>query len=185
MKEIRLHGRGGQGVVVASEILVSAFYKDGKYAHSLPFFGVERRGAPVVAFVRCDTEPIWEKSQVYSPDCIVAMDLRLLKAVDIFAGAKDDSFLVINSEKFNIEHAPPQVSIIGRVNATRIALECLGAPITSTCMLGSFAATTGWVSLNAIIEGVEELLPREIAEANQNAVKRAFQETSMRKRVHA
>jgi 2-oxoisovalerate ferredoxin oxidoreductase gamma subunit len=182
LKEIRLHGRGGQGVVVASEILVSGFLKDGMQAHSIPFFGVERRGAPVTACVRFDSEQIWEKTQVYTPDCIVVMDLRLIKAVDVFAGAKEGCFLIVSSETFRLDLAPLQISTIGKVNARKIAMHHLGAPITSTCMLGSLAATTKWVSLKSILEGIEEVLPHKVAKANQKAVEQAFKETTIRKR---
>jgi len=182
MKEIRFHGRGGQGVVVASEILVGAFLKDGKFAQSFPFFGVERRGAPVSAFLRCDQQPIWEKTQVYSPDCLILTDLRLLKAVDVFAGVKAGAFLVVNSENLEIENVPKQISTVGRVNATRIAMDCLGSPIVSTCILGAFAVATGWVSLDAVLEEVEQMLPGEIAKANQRAVSRAFAETCILRR---
>jgi 2-oxoacid:acceptor oxidoreductase gamma subunit (pyruvate/2-ketoisovalerate family) len=182
LKEIRLHGRGGQGVVVASEILVSGFLKDGVHAHSIPFFGVERRGAPVAACVRFDREQIWGKTQVYTPDCIVVMDVRLLKAVDVFAGAKEGCFLIVSSERFGLDRAPSQISTIGQVDARKIAMKHIGAPITSTCMLGSLAATTRWVSLKSILAGVEEILPDKVAKVNQKAVQQAFEETSIRKR---
>jgi 2-oxoacid:acceptor oxidoreductase gamma subunit (pyruvate/2-ketoisovalerate family) len=182
LKEIRLHGRGGQGVVVASEILVAGFLKDGMHAHSIPFFGVERRGAPVTACVRFDREQIWEKTQVYTPDCIVVMDLRLVKAVDIFAGAKEGCFLIVSSEKFGLDHVPSQISTIGKIDARRIAMHHIGAPITSTCMLGCLAATTKWVSLKSILAGVEEILPHKVAKANQKAVEQAFKQTNIRKR---
>jgi 2-oxoacid:acceptor oxidoreductase gamma subunit (pyruvate/2-ketoisovalerate family) len=183
-KEIRFHGRGGQGVVVASEILVAAFLQDGKFGQSFPFFGVERRGAPVAAFVRCSNHQIWEKTQVYTPDCLVLMDLRLLKAVDVFAGVKDGATLVVNSEILELDNVPKQISAIGKVNATRIAVDCLGTPIVSTCILGAFAAATGWVSLNAVLKGVEQILPKEFAKANQKAVRRAFAETCIQRRGH-
>jgi len=182
LKEIRFHGRGGQGVVVASEIIVGAFYTDGKFAQSFPFFGVERRGAPVSAFLRCDRQPIWEKTQVYQPDCLVLMDLRLLTAVDVFAGVKANAILVVNSENLDLENVPGQISTLGRVNATRIALDCLGTPIVSTCILGAFAAATGWVSLDAVLDAVGKMLPGEMAKANQKAVSRAFAETYIRRR---
>jgi 2-oxoisovalerate/pyruvate ferredoxin oxidoreductase gamma subunit len=182
LKEIRFHGRGGQGVVVASEILVGAFLTDGKFAQSFPFFGVERRGAPVSAFLRCDRQPIWEKTQVYEPDCVVLMELRLLKAVDVFAGVRPNAILVVNSENIELEHVPEHISTIGRVNATRIAMDCLGTPIVSTCILGAFAAVTGWVGVDAVLDSVGKMLPGELGKSNQKAVSRAFAETCIRRR---
>jgi 2-oxoacid:acceptor oxidoreductase gamma subunit (pyruvate/2-ketoisovalerate family) len=119
---------------------------------------------------------------VYEPDGLVLMDLRLLKTVDVFAGVKANAILVVNSEKLELENVPGQISTIGRVNATRIAMECLGTPIVSTCILGAFAAATGWVSLDAVVDAVGKMLPGEMGKANQKAVSRAFSETCVRRR---
>jgi 2-oxoacid:acceptor oxidoreductase gamma subunit (pyruvate/2-ketoisovalerate family) len=99
MKEIRVHGRGGQGVVLASEIFVNALIKEGKYAACFPFFGFERRGAPVFGFIRFDEKPIRQKDQVYTPDCVVVMDSTLFKAVNVYQGIKDQSTLVLNDRR--------------------------------------------------------------------------------------
>lgn len=168
-------------MVLAAEILVGALLREGRQAHSIPSFGAESRGAPVAAFLRFDDRPIRRKMQVYSPDGLVVTDPRLLKAPDIFQGLKEKSVLVVNSVRYELEEAPPEVSVLGRVDATRIALECLGAPITSTCLLGALAATTGWVGLKAVLAGVDEMLPG-MAEGNRRAVERAYAETRIWRR---
>ena len=133
MKEIRVHGRGGQGVVLASEIFVGALIKEGKYAASFPFFGFERRGAPIVAFARFDERPIWQKDQIYAPDCVVVMDSTLLKAVDVYQGLKPGGVVVLNACR-DIEtlDLPPEVEQVGLVDATAICLDTLKAFIPNT-----------------------------------------------------
>lgn len=158
MKEIRLHGRGGQGTVKASEIIVWAAVRQGLYANSIPYFGFERRGAPVSAFVRIDSTPIRPKTQVYYPDCVLVMDETLQNAVDIFDGVKPGAILVINSKKAPGEIvAPPEVTRIAIVDATGISLKLLGRAIPNTVMLGAFVRATGWVDLEAVSKRAGEV----------------------------
>ncbi len=146
MKEIRIHGRGGQGVVLASEIFVNAAVKEGKHAASFPYFGFERRGAPVFGFVRFDTQPIRQKDQVYHPDCLVVFDHTLFKAVDIYQGIREHGILVLNaSEPIPDIPLAPQIEVLGLVDATRISVETVGSFIPNTAMLGALARVTGWV----------------------------------------
>jgi len=99
MKEIRIHGRGGQGSVTAAELLAVAAFEDGKYSQAFPAFGVERRGAPVMAFMRLDDKPIRLRSQIYEPDYVIVQDATLVDVVNVAAGAKPDGFIIINTEK--------------------------------------------------------------------------------------
>jgi 2-oxoacid:acceptor oxidoreductase gamma subunit (pyruvate/2-ketoisovalerate family) len=181
MREIRLHGRGGQGTVLAAEILVNAFVSQGRFASAIPFFGFERRGAPISAFVRFDDEPVREKTQIYSPDCIIVMDPTLGNAVDIFDGLSGAGIAVLNDRRScQSLGLPPSVKTVGRVDATRIAVELLGLPITNTTMLGAFASTTKWVDLKSIVEGVMAVFEgRPLAEENAQAVEAGYREAEV------
>jgi 2-oxoacid:acceptor oxidoreductase gamma subunit (pyruvate/2-ketoisovalerate family) len=180
IKEIRLHGRGGQGIVLAAEIIVHAAMIDGLYGSALPSFGVERRGSPVASFVRLDDRPIREKSQIYSPNCIVVSDSTLLGAVDVFAGIQEGTTVVLNTTKAaETSNLPFQIIRLGILDATRIALEVLGIPVTNTAILGAFAKATGWVQVSSILEGIRRVMPPELVERNVEAARRAAQEVRL------
>ena len=139
MIEIRFHGRGGQGAVTSAEMLALAAIGEGKYAQAFPSFGPERRGAPVVAFCRIDDKPIRIRANIYEPDLVVVLDASLLKIVNVASGLKPNGILVTNTKE-----APEKVkedlklkNRLAAVDATKIALEILGLPITNTTMLGS------------------------------------------------
>ena len=150
MKEIRIHGRGGMGAVKAAEALVYAAVMDGKYGNSIPFFGFERQGAPVTAFVRISEEPIRPKNRVYHPDIIIVLDPTIMNAVNVFEGVKEGGILVLNTT-----HDPKDMEI--PKNITKIALDMIGRPITNTVMLGAFCKATGLVSVDEVAKKVEEL----------------------------
>ena len=177
MKEIRWHGRGGQGAVVAARVLGASFIWEGKSAIAFPKFGFERRGAPVVAFTRVDDKLIREKTQVYHPDCLIVVDPRLMQSVDVFDGIKADGILVVDSPEPKREQYHHNLRLIGTVDATTIALEEIGRPITNTCMLGAFARTTNWVHLDSIIVCLEEYFSGTALERNINCAKRGYKET--------
>lgn len=170
MKEIRFHGRGGQGVVTAAELLaVSAFY-DGKYCQAFPFFGVERRGAPVTAFSRIDGKFIRIRNQIYEPDYIVVQDSSLLSTVNVADGLKSSGKAIINTEKKPEELGINTKARVYTVNATKIALEVLGVPIANTSLLGAFAAITGEVSLESLKKAINKQFPEKLAAKNCKAV---------------
>jgi len=175
MKEIRLHGRGGQGTVTMAKQLVYCLALAGKYAASLPMFGFERRGTPVEAYIRMDEAPVRPKTKIYTPDCVVVMDPTLLTAVNVFAGLKGDGILVMNfrgaPEDLNL---PPAVRKVGLVDATPIAVSLFGVPITNSCMMGAFAATTGWVDLDSILEGLAMDFSGEELEKNRKAAELGY-----------
>ena len=177
MKEIRIHGRGGQGVVLASEIFVNAAVKEGKHAASFPYFGFERRGAPVFGFVRFDTQPIRQKDQVYHPDCLVVFDQTLFKAVDIYQGIREHGVLILNATQ-PADEIPlvPEIEILGLVDATRISMETAGTFIPNTAMLGALARVTGWVHLDSLVKSVREMLDRKIQKKNIEILERAYAE---------
>jgi len=170
IKEIRFHGRAGQGVVTAADILAMAAFQAGKYSQAFPFFGVERRGAPVTAFARISDDFIRLRSQIYYPDYIVVQDATLLDIIDVAKGLKKDGKAIINTEK-----KPEELNIntdaeVYTVNATKIALDILGVPIVNTLMLGAFAAITKEVSLEALQQAIEKRFPPKLAEKNARAV---------------
>ncbi len=157
MIEIRIHGRGGQGAVLASKVLVASAVYEGREACAIPDFTFERRGAPVKAFVKIDDEYIWEKTQVYNPDLLIVLDPSIKTAVDFYEGISDDCTLVINSPSVP-PVVPEKVSLVGYLDANKITIPMFGTPVTNTCMLGAFAKTTGLVSLDSIKQGISDVM---------------------------
>lgn len=183
MREIRIHGRGGQGVVLASEMFVDALIREGRYAASFPFFGFERRGAPVVGFVRFHDSPIRQKDQIYHPDAVVVMDSTLFKAVDVYQGLKPGGILVLNENKDPEELSiHPGVQKAGFVDATRISMETIRTFIPNTAMLGALCKTTGWVELSSLVKAVSDGMDRRILKKNLQIMERAYEETRVYER---
>jgi phenylglyoxylate dehydrogenase gamma subunit len=182
MYEVRFHGRGGQGAVMAAGILATALVEEGTFAVAVPSFGFERRGAPVAAFLRCDEREIRRLTNIYFPDCVICIDPTVSRSVDIFAGMKPGGALVQTTHKALDElQLPETVGTAGLCDAIRIATEIFGRPITNTIMLGAFARTTGVVSLAALKQA---LLDSEFRDAglaqNLKALERGYEET----RIH-
>jgi len=170
MYEIRFHGRGGQGAVMAAAMLASAFVEEGRYAVAVPSFGFERRGAPVAAFLRVDEREIRRMTNIYRPDCVVCIDPTVGRAVDVFEGVRDGGTLVQTTSAAAGELAlPPAIGTVGACDAVAIALEVFGRPITNTIMLGAFARTTGLVSIAALEHALRDSEMRD-AGLQQNIV---------------
>ena len=163
MREIRFHGRGGQGAVVASKILAVAMFAEGQYVQTFPAFGVERRGAPVMAFVRVDDEHIDLRSEVYHPDNVVVLDPSLIEAVDVTAGLKAGGSILINSNRGPASFTQFGGFEVATIDASKIAVRRgLGTrqhPIVNTAILGAFAKQTGLVSLDAIVTAICDEAP--------------------------
>lgn len=174
MKELRLHGRGGQGVVTAAELIAQAAFADGKYALAFPSFGSERMGAPVQSFVRISETPIRARNQVYEPDYLIVLDATLIGSIDITAGLKPDGLLIIDTEKGPGELKLNTSARIMTIPATRIAMEIIGRPIQNTTLLGYFAAVTGLISIDGVKKAIEHRFPAAIALRNIAAVEKAF-----------
>lgn len=178
MIEIRFHGRGGQGAVIASKILASALFKEGRYAQAFPAFGAERRGAPVMAFTRFDQKAITRRSMVYEPNHVVVLDEPILDLVDVTAGLKEGGWILINSPKPPSDFPRYKKYRVATVDANRIATENgLGtatAPVVNTVILGAFSKATGLVGLKAVLEGIKEYVPSK-PEANAAAAEAAFE----------
>ncbi len=178
MIEVRLHGRGGQGAVTSAELIAVAAINQGKYAQAFPSFGPERRGAPVQAFVRVSEEPIRTREKIYFPDVVLVLDPSLPSIVNVTAGLKEDGLVILNSHKDEKELREMLGGWRGRlavVDATKIALEELGLPITNTTMLGAFLKATGLVDQKYLEEALEERFGR-LAEKNKKAMARAIKE---------
>lgn len=157
MKEIRIHGRGGQGAVTTSEIIVYAAVKDGKFGACFPYFGFEKKGGPVSAFVRIDDKKIREKNQVYNPDCIMVIDPSLLNSVDVFVGAKEESILIINTKSIEDIVIPKNITKVAYVDANTASMEIFGRLLPNTIVLGAFIKATEWVSFDNVSEKVQEI----------------------------
>ncbi|MFY0544571.1 2-oxoacid:acceptor oxidoreductase family protein [Brevibacillus sp. H7] len=184
MKQIRFHGRGGQGAVMASELLCHALVREGNYGQSIPAYGFERRGAPLEAFVKLDDKPIRERTQVYEPDGIIVLDATLTTQIPVFHGMKQNGFAILNSrKKITLEEIPGNVEILATIDANRVALDVFNAPITNTIMLGAFASATGLVQLDSLTACIAEYFPQKIVEKNLQAVKRGFNEVLITKRT--
>ena len=147
MKEIRLHGIGGMGTVKAGEILVHANVAEGRYGVSMPFFGFERQGAPVTSFVRLGDEKIRPKNKVYYPHAVLVLDPSLLISANVFEGLRDDAFFILNTKSKEPAKfvRSDKIKTAAFLDATTLALDLLGRPITNTIMLGAFVRATGWV----------------------------------------
>lgn len=182
MIEIRFHGRGGQGAVVASKLLASAFFKEGKFVQSFPAFGVERRGAPVMAFLRINKERIKLRTNIYQPDHIVVLDPTLIEVVDVTGGLKPEGWVLINSDRHPGEFKGLSSFRVATIDASSIAVKHrLGSrtqPIVNTAILGAFSRTTGLVSIGAVIESIEESAPVK-KEANVQAAREAYENVDL------
>ncbi len=178
-KEIRVHGRGGQGAVLAAKMLASACAYEGQHVASFPMYGFERRGMPVIAFTRFDTKPIREKTQVYTPDCIMVIDPTLMDLPTLYDGLKPGGVLILNSAKPFESQPVKNLKKAGVINATQVALCEIGRDIPNTCLLGALAATTGWVKLESILKGFSDYLKGDILERNIRNAQRGFDEVEV------
>ncbi len=166
--EIRFHGRGGQGAVVASELLAQAAFLDGKRPQSFPFFGVERRGAPVTAYTRIDDHPLGIRTSITTPDIVVVLEPSLLRTQPVTDGLKEDGLLLVNTRNPAQELMIPVPARRAVVDANQIAvahgLGSLTMPIVNTAVLGALVAASGVVSMTALDQAIEEFVPARQAE---------------------
>jgi len=183
MVEIRFHGRGGQGAVVGAKVLAVAGFHQGMYVQSFPFFGAERRGAPVTAFTRLDNAPLWNRSQVYTPTHLIVLDASLLKAGNITAGLQPGGWVLINSPLDPAQVPIPPQFRVATVDADAIArryhLGPATAPIVNTAILGAFARISGLVSLEAVLAAIKESIPYR-PEENAAAAQEAYAQVRIR-----
>lgn len=176
MFEIRFHGRGGQGAVTASKILALAAFNEGKYVVSFPFFGTERRGAPVTAYTRIDDEPILLKTQIYNPDAVVILDSYVMKSSDVTSGMKENSYFILNTSKEpkSFDHGYRVATVDATSIALKVGLGNRANPIINTAMIGAFARATGMISLEGALDAVKEASPSR-KDDNALAAKEAYE----------
>ncbi len=178
MVEIRFHGRGGQGTVVASKILADAIAKEDKWVQAYPEFGVERRGSPVVAFIRIDDRPIYDKSRIYNPDHVVVVDPTLVEAIDITEGLKPGGTIIINSDRKPEEFSFHGTFKVRTVDATKIAvahkLGSLAAPIVNTAIAGAVTKILGLAKPESLAAAIRAGVPTK-PEDNVLAAQEAYE----------
>jgi pyruvate ferredoxin oxidoreductase gamma subunit len=179
MFEVRIHGRGGQGVVTAAEMLSVAAFLEGKHAQAFPSFGSERTGAPVVAFCRISDREIRLREPIQNPDALIVQDPTLFKALDVTEGLKSDGYLIVNTARELAEmNLGAIVALRGdralAVPATELAMKHINRPAPNTSLLGAFAALVGAVSLESVLEAIRRAFPGKVGEANVEAAKAAY-----------
>lgn len=181
MFEVRIHGRGGQGVVTAAEMLSVAAFLQGHHAQAFPSFGSERMGAPVVAYCRISDREIRLREPVLKPEALIVQDPTLLNQVDVFSGLGSDGYLLINTTRsfdelgigdFLAGFRPERMAT---VPATELALEHVGRPVPNAALLGGFAAITGQVSLDSVCAAIRERFGGKVAEGNVKAATQAYE----------
>ena len=179
MFQVRIHGRGGQGVVTGAEMLSVAAFLGGKHAQAFPSFGSERTGAPVVAFCRIDEQPIRLREPVMAPDALIVQDPTLLHQVDLFAGVGPDGYLLVNtSRSFEalgigefVKGFRPERLLT--VPATELALRHVGRPVPNAALLGAFAALGGPITLDAVVAAIRSRFSGTVARGNVAAASEA------------
>jgi pyruvate ferredoxin oxidoreductase gamma subunit len=181
MFQIRIHGRGGQGVVTAAEMLSIAAFREGKYAQAFPSFGSERTGAPVVAYCRIDDKEIRLREPILQPDALIIQDPTLLHQLDVFSGLAAGGTILINSARSFEELG--LIELVQRfrtctVAATELALKHVGRPVPNAALLGAFAALTQAISLDAVVAAINEKFSDKVAAGNIAAATAAHQALS-------
>jgi 2-oxoacid:acceptor oxidoreductase gamma subunit (pyruvate/2-ketoisovalerate family) len=179
MIEVRFHGRGGQGAVMASRIMANAFVRIGQYGASFPMFGFERRGAPVTAFGRFDALPVREKTQIYNPHIVVVLDPSQKYFESVYKGLRTDAVLILNAGGPLTKKAHPNLKKAGIVNADQISTDEVGRALPNTCMLGAFAATTGLLPIESLTEALGDYFEGSRLEANKRCLIRGYEETKV------
>ncbi len=180
MIQVRIHGRGGQGVVSASQIMSVAAFHQGRFSQSFPSFGSERMGAPVKAYVRFDDREIELREPVIDPDILIVQDESLFHVIDVFSGLRPDGWVLINTRHSIAELGiGPAVDALPdghlrTIPATDLALRYLKRPTPNTVLLGAFAAMTGLLQMNSVEQAIMEKFPGKIGELNVSAARAAF-----------
>jgi pyruvate ferredoxin oxidoreductase gamma subunit len=177
MHEIRLHGRGGQGVVTAAELLSVAAFTDGRHAQAFPSFGSERTGAPVAAFCRISDEPIRLREPIVHPDVVAVLDPTLLHSVDLFAGIAPHALVLVNSSRsadtLGLGELPARVHCVA---ATELARRLVGKPLPNAAILGALAAIVDFVHLDAICAAIRARFSGAVGEKNVAAARAAYEQ---------
>ena len=180
MFQIRIHGRGGQGVVSGAEMLSVAAFLEGRHAQAFPSFGSERMGAPVMAFCRIDDKEIRLREPVLAPDALIIQDQTLLHQVDLFSGLPAHGTILLNSTKSFDELGLGKFARgveqyrLCTLPASELALKHVGRPVPNAALLGGFAAITGVITLASVLSAIRQKFPPAVAEMNVAAATEAF-----------
>ncbi len=180
MLQIRIHGRGGQGVVTAAEMLSVAAFEQGRHAQAFPSFGSERTGAPVIAFCRMDDQPIRLREPILAPDVLIVQDPTLLHQVDVFQGLQPNGYVLINSQRSFHDLGLADIEARFRrerlttLPASDIARKHLGRPLPNAVLLGGFAALSGLITLDAVAHAIRSRFTGKVAEGNVAAASEAY-----------
>lgn len=175
MKEIRIHARAGQGAITTASLLGYAYFKEAKFPYAFPHFGAARMGAPMNAFVRVDTRPVRLRSQIYEPDYVLIVDPTLMRGYNCFSGLKDDGVAIINGKQ---DLEMPKLKAKQKafiLPANEIALKTIGRPLANTTLLGAFAAATGELKLETLLEVIKMRFSGKAQEGNLEAVKQGYE----------
>ena len=189
--EVRIHGRGGQGVVTAAELLSVAAFRESRHALAFPTFGSERTGAPVTAFCRIADRPIRSREPIVEPDALIVQDPTLLHQVDVFGGVGPDAYVLVNTGRSLEELGLADYARrfrperIVTVPASELAREHLGRPLPNAALLGGFAALTGVVSVDSVVEAIRRRFSGTTGEGNVAAALAAAAAVEERSTVHA
>ena len=175
MKQIRIHGRGGQGSLVLAQFMAIAALEDGKYGQAFPFLGGggERRGKPIMAFCRLSDNPIRVRSHIHEPDYVIVQDATILSEVDIEQGLKPGGSLLINTDK-DVHALGLKNQNAYTISADDLARRILGRPIINTALLGTFAGLSNELSLEAVLKAVRSKFPGELGEKNAQVVEESY-----------
>jgi pyruvate ferredoxin oxidoreductase gamma subunit len=187
--EVRIHGRGGQGVVTAAELMSVAAFLDGQQAQAFPSFGSERMGAPVMSFCRIDEVPIRLREPVLTPDAVVVVDATLLHQVDVLSGLSESGVVLVNSVRTPLELG--LADLVARqgpghvvsIDATELARRYLGRPLPNVCLLGAFCALTGRVQMASLEAAVRQRFPGAVGDQNVTAAHAAYD--TLKESAHA
>lgn len=180
MFQLRIHGRGGQGVVTAAEMTSVAAFLEGRHAQAFPSFGSERMGAPVVSYCRLDDKEIRLREPILDPDAVIIQDVTLLFSVDVFQGLKEDGFVLINSHKsFEDLGIAEYVAKFPKghvmsVSATELAMKHVGRPVPNAALLGGFAAISGQLRFESVEAAIREKFPGAVGDGNVAAAREVF-----------
>ncbi len=191
MFQIRVHGRGGQGVVTATEMLSVAAFEEGRHAQAFPSFGSERTGAPVVAFCRIDDKEIRLREPIMEPDALIIQDSTLLHQIDVFAGLKQDGYVLLNThhsfEKLGLDDIlkDRKAERFCTLHATELGLKHIGRPIPNVPLIAGFAALSGMFKLESVIQAINEKFSGKVAEGNIAAATEAYNLVKEKMKGHA
>lgn len=174
MKEIRIHARAGQGAITTASLLGYAYFVEGKFVYAFPHFGAARMGAPMNAFVRIDDKPVRLRSQVYEPDYLLIVDATLMRGFNCFKGFKDDGIAIINAKEGSLLPECKTKQKLYLVPANDIATETIGRPLGNTAMLGAYAAATGQIKIDSLVEALKHRFSGKAADQNIQAVKKGY-----------